>query len=53
MLRYLRNNIGTPAENGFVPKGMPSFNSKLIGYNYNPEKSLELIKEVKPNTELI
>jgi len=47
MLRYLRNNIGTPAENGFVPKGMPSFNSKLIGYNYNPEKSLELIKEVK------
>jgi ABC-type transport system substrate-binding protein len=26
---------------------MPSFNSKLIGYNYNPEKSLELIKEVK------
>jgi peptide/nickel transport system substrate-binding protein len=47
MLRYLRNNIGTPAENGFVPKGMPSFNSKLIGYNYNPEKSLELIKQVK------
>ena len=26
---------------------MPSFNSKLIGYNYNPEKSLELIKQVK------
>ena len=24
MLKYLRNNIGTPAVNGFVPLGMPS-----------------------------
>jgi len=47
MLKYLRNNIGTPAENGFVPKGMPSFSSSVIGYNYNPEKSKELIKQIK------
>ena len=25
MLKYLRNNIGTPALQGFVPKGLPSF----------------------------
>ena len=30
MLKFLRNNIGTPAINGFVPRGMPSFNDKLI-----------------------
>ncbi len=27
MVRYLRNNIGTPATKGFIPKGMPNFNN--------------------------
>ncbi len=31
MIRYLRNGIGTPAVNGFIPKGLPSFNN-LEGY---------------------
>ena len=26
MLKYLRNNIGTPAENGFIPIRLPAFN---------------------------
>ena len=43
MLKYLRNNIGTPATNGFVPVGLPSFSENVIGYNYNPEKAKELI----------
>ncbi len=43
MLKYLRNSIGTPAVNGFVPLGLPSFSSDVVGYNYNPEKSKELI----------
>lgn len=43
MLKYLRNNIGTPAINGFVPLGLPSFSKKVRGYNYNPEKAKELI----------
>jgi len=43
MLKYLRNNIGTPAVNGFVPKGLPSFSEELMGYNYNLEKAIELI----------
>jgi len=43
MLKYLRNNIGTPAINGFVPKGLPSFDSTLIGFNYSPKKAKELL----------
>ena len=45
MMRYLRNNIGQPALNGFIPLGMPSFDSSLIGYDYNPDKARNLLKE--------
>lgn len=46
MMTYLRNSIGTPAESGFVPPGLPSFDSsKVQGYHYNPSKSRELLKE--------
>jgi oligopeptide transport system substrate-binding protein len=46
MMLYLRNSIGTAAESGFVPQGLPSFNAeKVIGYNYNPEKAKQLLKE--------
>jgi len=44
MLKYLRNNIGEPAINGFIPKGLPSSN-KVIGYDYNPEKAKFLLSE--------
>ena len=55
MLKYLRNNIGTPALQGFVPKGLPSFSENLKGYNYNPEKAKQLIAESNfdLNTEII
>lgn len=44
MISYLRKNIGTPAEAGFVPKGLPSYDDeKVKGYNYNPEKAKELL----------
>lgn len=45
MMKYLRNNIGIPATNGFIPKGMPSFSNKVKGYDYNPGKTRELLKE--------
>jgi len=46
MIRYLRNNIGTPALNGFIPKGMPCFDStKVTGYNYNPDKARKLLAD--------
>lgn len=44
MIAYLRQNIGSPATAGFVPKGLPSFNESVVkGYEYNPEKARELL----------
>lgn len=45
MMIYLRNNIGTPALEGFVPKGLPSFTEELNGYDYKPEKAKALLVE--------
>ena len=46
MILYLRNSLGTPAESGFVPTGLPSFDSSVVkGYNYNPGKSKQLLSE--------
>ena len=44
MIRYLRNGIGTPALNGFIPKGLPSFNG-LKGYDYQPEKAKKMVNQ--------
>lgn len=44
MILYLRNGIGSPAVNGFIPKGLPSF-SNLEGYSYQPEKAKKLIEQ--------
>ena len=43
IVKDLRNNIGEPALQGFIPKGMPSFNNALQGFSYNPSKSKELL----------
>ncbi len=44
MIRFLRNNIGTPAYAGMVPQGLPSFDSSAVkGYSYQPQKALELL----------
>jgi ABC-type transport system substrate-binding protein len=46
MVLYLRNSLGTPAESGFVPLGLPSFDSSIVkGYTYDPAKSKELLAE--------
>jgi len=46
MIKFLRNNVGTPATSGFVPKGLPSFDAdKVKGYEYNPTKARALLKE--------
>jgi oligopeptide transport system substrate-binding protein len=43
---YLRNNLGVPATSGFIPKGMPSFDTSAVkGYSYRPDKVRELLKE--------
>lgn len=46
MILYLRNSLGTPAEAGFVPVGLPSFDSTAVkGYHYDPVKSRQLLAE--------
>jgi peptide/nickel transport system substrate-binding protein len=46
MMMYLRNSIGTPAESGFIPPGLPSFDSSVVhGYHYDPSRARQLLRE--------
>lgn len=46
MIRYLRNNIGTPGIYGFVPPYMHGFSEEVqYGYNYNPDYAISLLSE--------
>ena len=46
MMLYLRNSIGTAAESGFVPQGLPSFDADIVkGYSYDPVKAKFLLTE--------
>ena len=44
MMLYLRNSIGTAAESGFVPMGLPGFDTgKVKGYHYDVNKAKQLL----------
>jgi len=46
MMLYLRNSIGTAAESGFVPTGLPSYDSNVVkGYHYDIKKAKQLLYE--------
>jgi peptide/nickel transport system substrate-binding protein len=45
MLQYLRNGIGTPAESGFIPKGLPSYDSSYRAYSFQPDSVQHLLKK--------
>lgn len=46
MMLYLRNSIGIAAESGFIPCGLPSFDSTIVkGYHFDPEKTRQLLSE--------
>lgn len=46
MILYLRNSLGTPAESGFVPMGLPSFDTAVVkGYHYDPVRAKQLLAE--------
>jgi oligopeptide transport system substrate-binding protein len=44
MILYLKNSLGLPAESGFVPAGLPSFDSTRVrGYHYDPDRARALL----------
>lgn len=46
MISFLRNNMGTPGIYGFVPPGMPYFDTDPVhGYNFDRKKATELLIE--------
>ena len=46
MMMYLRNSIGEPAESGFIPPGLPSFDSAIVhGYHFDPMKARQLLHQ--------
>jgi len=49
MILYMRNGIGTPAINGFIPKGLPGF-SNLDGFTYLPTKAKSMVETYKKQT---
>ncbi|OBQ55450.1 ABC transporter substrate-binding protein [Tamlana sp. s12] len=52
MIVYLRNGIGTPANGGFIPMGLPGYN-KTIGYDYQPEKAKMLVSQFIAETGIV
>ena len=46
IVTYFKNGIGIPATQGFIPAGMPGYDSAAqYGYNYNPAKALQLLAQ--------
>jgi oligopeptide transport system substrate-binding protein len=44
IVTYFKNGMGLPATQGFIPAGMPGYDSAATyGYSYNPAKALELL----------
>ncbi len=45
MMLYLRNSIGFAATSGFSPRGLPSFDTAVKGYDFQPLKARQLLAE--------
>lgn len=44
MMRYIRNNIGSPGIHGFLPTGLPGEEYRVNGFEYSPEKAKALLE---------
>lgn len=45
-VKHLRNNVGIPATEGFIPFGMPGYEKMAIkGFDYNPSRAKMLLNE--------
>lgn len=45
IVRFRRNNLGTPATSGFIPPSMRPYEPSLLkGYTYDPDKARELLE---------
>lgn len=54
MIRFLRNDIGIPAEQGFIPHGLPGHvPAASYGYSYDIDKALALVETAGYNNEPI
>ncbi|WP_213522124.1 ABC transporter substrate-binding protein [Nonlabens sp.] len=49
MIKYLRNNIGMPAHNGFIPAGIPA-GGIVKGFTYDPSRARSLITAYSKET---
>ncbi|PRP66408.1 ABC transporter substrate-binding protein [Nonlabens agnitus] len=49
MIKYLRNNIGTPATKGFIPAGLPA-GGQVEGFEYDPVEAQKLVNEYRQET---
>ncbi|MBS1647187.1 MAG: ABC transporter substrate-binding protein [Bacteroidetes bacterium] len=46
IIKFFHRNIGIPAQAGFIPPALPSYNpNKVQGFTYNPDKARELLLE--------
>ena len=43
MMKYLRNNVGMPGCYGFIPAGLPGFDTTAAGYEYDLPKAKRLL----------
>lgn len=43
IVRYIKFGLATAAHKGFVPAGMPNYDSSIRGYEYNPQLARKLI----------
>lgn len=46
MVKYMMNGVANVADGGFIPKGLPGYNTDA-GYTYKPELARELISDYR------